>query len=110
MAETAKFCLAKAWLSGFGLSIPVGLAAWAGFSNGLDGVFWPLTIVCVLLSLPWSLLAGFLVGVVTFPFVAQSQFDGYLWLYLAFYGGVILGAHFNGYLLFFKKAASETNS
>ena len=74
-----------------------------GLASGLDDVFWPLTILCVLVSLPWNLIAGVLLAGTIFPLVSYFKLNGYLGLALVFYLALILGAHFNGYLLFSKR-------
>lgn len=93
----------KTWVSGFYFSLPVAVMCWIGLSSGLNNIFWPLTIICVLISFPWNLLAGFLVGLLSFPLVSYFNINGYLWLVAVFYSALAMGAHFNGYLFLSKK-------
>lgn len=110
MVETARASFARTALPGLWLSMPVGIASWFAFSSGLNNILWPLTIGCVLVSLPWSIVASFLVGLVAFPLVGSSNLHGYSWVFITFYGGVVLGAHFNGYLLFGPRKAARSGA
>lgn len=95
---------ATTFLQGLYFSVPVALISWIGLASGLDNVFWPMTLIAVIISLPWSILAGFLVGLVSFPFASYFNVNGYIWAIGVFYAAVVFGAHFNGYLFVRKRS------
>jgi len=91
------------WLSLPVLAITSGV--WfAGISQ--PGIY--LLIVTAALSLPWSLLGGFVVWLAMAGLAEATRLDPVAELYWGVSGSAILGAHLNGYLLFARRRPPPT--
>ena len=84
------------YVRGFAVSIPVFGIALLGFYSNLNNIFWPLTIVAALISLPGNFICMLVLGILTLPFIEQFGVNGYVWLMWLFYIGIFFGAHLNG--------------
>jgi len=92
--------------SGLCLSLPVLAGTTAIWLIGISRPGMYLLIVAAALSLPWSLLAGFVVWLVLSVLAETANIYSFASLYWGISSAAIIGAHLNGYLLFAPRQAS----
>jgi len=92
--------LSPALTSGLWLSLPVLVVTTAIWFIGISSTGIYFLTVAAALSLPWSLLGGFIVWLTLSALAGITNFDAFSALYWGISSAAILGAHLNGFLLF----------
>jgi len=96
--------------SGLWLSLPVLIVTTSIWFLGISRPGMYLLIVAAALSLPWSLFGGFVVWLLLSALAEITNFDPFAGLYWGISSAAILGAHLNGYLLFFRHQSAQPPS
>jgi len=99
--------LPPALTSGLWLSLPVLVVTTGIWFHGISRPGMYCLIVAAALSLPWSLLGGFVVWLLLSALAETAKLDPVSGLYWGISSAAILGAHLNGYLLFAPRQPAQ---